>query len=294
MKPLHIPPIISAALAKGAALVISLSGGKDSQALLAALVAAYRTHRWPGPIFAVHAHLGRAEWPQTMAHCQSLCDGAGIPLHIVGRSAGADLVDRWRERMQTLAGTGKPFWSSAAQRYCTSDMKRGPIDQLLRKYSLVISAEGVRADESPNRARKPVVAIRPQITAAGLRSLPMEQALTYRSFKQRLALTWYPLHDWSESDVWQACGTDINDLRERQALHRLGHEVLALDGWPGHPAYVYGNERLSCALCVLASRNDLRNGAKHNPELFQELVAMERESGFTFRQDLALAELEVP
>lgn len=293
MKALHIPPIIRAALAKGAALVISLSGGKDSQALLAALVAAYIANGWTGVIIGVHAHLGRAEWPQTMAHCQALCDEAGIKLYIVGRTAGADLVDRMKDRMQDVQGTGKPFWPSSAMRYCTSDMKRGPIDTLLRKYKLVISAEGVRGDESPNRAKKPVVAMRKQITAEALHNFPLEDALAHRSFKQRLALTWYPLHDWSESDVWQACGTDINDLRERQALYRLGQEALALDNWPAHPAYVYGNERLSCALCVLASRNDLRNGAKHNPELFQELVAMERESGFTFRQDLALADLEV-
>ncbi len=290
---LTIPPIISVALQKGAALSISISGGKDSQALLLELVAAHKANGWTGPIFAVHAHLGRAEWPQTMAHCQALCDEAGIVLHIVGRTAGADLVDRWKERMHTLEGTGKPFWSSAAQRYCTSDMKRGPIDQLLRKFGLVISAEGVRGDESPNRARKPMVAIRPQITAQGLRGLTMEEALNYRSFKQRLALTWYPLHDWSELDVWLACGTDRDDLRERQALYRLGHEAIALDGWPAHPAYVYGNQRLSCALCILGSRNDLQNGAKHNPALYQELVQMERDSGFTFRQDLALSDLEI-
>ena len=45
------------------------------------------------------------------------------------------------------------------------------------------------------------------------------------------------------------------------------------------------------ALCILASKEDLRNGAKHNPELYQELVYMEHESGWTFRTDLALANL---
>ncbi|HEY1015323.1 MAG TPA: phosphoadenosine phosphosulfate reductase family protein [Herpetosiphonaceae bacterium] len=293
MREINLPDDVRAVLAAGAALVVSISGGKDSQALLAALATAHREYSWPGPLVAVHAHLGRAEWPQTMEHCRRICAGAGVPLEIVERSTGGDLVDRWRERMHALAGTGKPFWSSAQQRYCTSDMKRGPINNLLRRYKLVVSAEGVRADESPNRARKPVAQIRTEITAAGLCARPVAESLAYRSFAQRLALTWYPLHDWSEADVWEACGTSLADLERRRALHAGGMEFHALDGWPGHPAYVFGNQRLSCALCILASRNDLQNGARHNPALYRELVAMEQQSGWTFRADLALSSLEV-
>lgn len=293
MNTIALPPDIGAALQQGAALVISISGGKDSQALLNALVAARRVQQWSGPVVAVHAHLGRAEWPQTMDHCRRMCAAAGVELEVVERTAGGDLVDRWKERMETLAGTGKPFWSSAAQRYCTSDMKRGPIETLLRRYKLVISAEGVRGVESPNRARKRVVAMRASITAKALHQLSVADALAMRNPGQRLALTWYPLHGWSEADVWAACETSIEDLAQRRRLYREGAEVTALAGWPAHPAYVYGNARLSCALCVLASRSDLENGARHNPALYNELVGMERSSGWTFRADLALADLEV-
>lgn len=293
MRPITIPDAVSAALTQGAALIVSISGGKDSQALLNALVAARAAHRWPGPVLAIHAHLGRAEWPQTLGHCQAICDAVGVQLVVTERSTGGDLVDRWRERMVTLAGTGKPFWSSAKQRYCTSDMKRGPINVYLRQFKLVISAEGVRADESPARAKKPVAAIRQEITASGLCDHTMANALAYQSFKQRLALTWYPLHDWTEADVWDACGTSLKDLQRRRELYAAGFINLALDGWPAHPAYVYGNQRLSCALCILASKSDLINGARHNPELYQELVAMERESGCTFRADMALGDLEI-
>lgn len=88
-------------------------------------------------------------------------------------------------------------------------------------------------------------------------------------------------------------GVTLDELERRRTLYRAGHEQQALAGWPAHPAYAMGNERLSCALCVLASRSDIENGARHNPELLQALVDMEMESGFSFRQDLRLADLNL-
>jgi 3'-phosphoadenosine 5'-phosphosulfate sulfotransferase (PAPS reductase)/FAD synthetase len=275
LPPLAFTDEIRAELAAGAVLAVGISGGKDSQALLTAVVREHRANRWPGELFAIHADLGRAEWEQTLPHCQALCDRLGVRLVVVRREKG-DLVDRWQERLEKLAGTGKPFWSSAQARYCTSDMKRGPIDKYLRQFPRVISVEGIRADESTARAKKPVSEVRDQITT-----------------RERRAFTWNPLLYWNKEDVWAACGTSHFDLQRRQSLYREGREEAALSGWPCHPAYVFGNERLSCALCVLASKNDLVNGAKHNPALYQTLVAMEERSGFSFRADLALSSLPV-
>lgn len=61
------PPVIERALQQGAALAISISGGRDSQALLNTLTAWLAAHPVPGPVFAIHADLGRAEWPHTNA-----------------------------------------------------------------------------------------------------------------------------------------------------------------------------------------------------------------------------------
>lgn len=320
---LHVPPVISDALARGAALCISISGGKDSQALLTALVREHRRAAWPGEIVAAHAHLGRAEWPQTLPFITALCAGLDVPLVTVTRPQG-DLVAEIRARMEKLRGTGKPHWPSAASRYCTSDQKRTQLDKVLRSpwptatqryctadqkrdqllklhrtHELVIAAMGMRAQESAARRKQPVVAIQPRVTASALRELSPEQALQEQIAGQRLALDWRAIHDWTLDDVWESIGTSAADLKRRQALYTDGESAIddrrgielqreALDGWPGHPAYVFGNARLSCALCVLATKSDLMNGARHNPALYREYVAMERESGFTFRADLAL------
>ena len=176
--PPDVPQEISDLLAQGASLAISISGGKDSQAMLNWLVHLRQQYQWTGPCFAIHAHLGRAEWPQTLEHCQRICDQVGIELVVVQRENG-DLVDRWRERMQKLMAEGntKPFWSSAQNRYCTSDLKRGPIDKYLRRFECVISAEGIRAQESSNRAKQAVITLRDNISAGRLKGLTPEDAL---------------------------------------------------------------------------------------------------------------------
>lgn len=301
MKEIEIPSEIQNALYAGATLAISISGGKDSQAMLYALMKQRERHHWPGAVFAVHAHLGRMEWPQTLSHCEKMCSEVGIRLVVVSRPQG-DLLQEMQDRMEKLRGQNKPHFPSAASRYCTADQKRSQIDKVLRAapfpdsknryctshhktnqidkalrgHHAVISAEGIRAQESPARAKRPAWEYRQQICT-----------------RQRTAYTWRPILHWSEDDVWGEMGASRADLLERQTLYRTG-DPTAFDGWRGHPAYVMGNQRLSCAICVLASRSDIVNGAQHNPDLYREIVQMEKESGFGFRQDLWLSDLEFP
>lgn len=273
MKDILLPPQIKKLLSQGATLAISISGGKDSQALLIALAHAYKVNKWRGNIFAIHSDLGRAEWSMSLDHVKAMCERAGIELIVCRREQG-DLQDQIEQRAAKLEGTGKPFWPSSAARYCTSDQKRGPIDKVLRQFDCVISAEGMRAEESAARAEKDCVSERSQIVT-----------------KTRQAYTWLPLHNWTEQDVWEAIGTSKADLDARRKLYQEGKEEEALLGWPAHPAYVFGNQRLSCSLCVLASKGDLINGARHNPEYFQALVALEQSTGFSFRKNFRLSDL---
>ena len=267
-----LPPAIEQQLEAGAALAISISGGKDSQAMLIALVALHRSRGWKGDLLAIHADLGRIEWRQTPGHVQRMADDAGIPLVVVRRADGRDLVDHWVARGERMAAQGKQArpWSDASNRFCTSDMKRDPIDAYLRRYSRVVCAVGIRAEESSARAKK--------------------QAWEKRRIDNtiRTALTWHPLLRWSVSDVLQACGTSVAHLQTRRAQYAAGLTDVALDGWPLHPAYVFGNERLSCQLCVLACNGDLQNGADHSPQLLDELIAIEDRFGFTFKKDRSL------
>ena len=153
----------------------------------------------------------------------------------------------------------RPCWPSAAARYCTSDLKRGPISRWLRQTyptGNVICAMGLRAEESPARFKKEGVTVREDCTAAT---------------RHRLTLNWLPIHDWALSDVWQC---------------------IAAHGGQCHPAYTLGNQRLSCAFCVLGSVSDLMNGTIHNPETYRELCRIEAITGYSFRKDFWLSDLK--
>jgi 3'-phosphoadenosine 5'-phosphosulfate sulfotransferase (PAPS reductase)/FAD synthetase len=317
---LSVPTVLDRVFARAdAALFVSISGGKDGQAMLATIAETHRSRGWACALFAIHADLGRPEWKESLPHCQKLCDDLRIYLKIVRRPQG-DLLQEIQDRQAKLTGTGRsawptttqryctadqkrdqlnkakrqPFWPDAQNRYCTSDQKRAQIDKALRPYSLVISAMGMRAGESRARAKKPALSIDPRLTAKVFRSLGFMDALDAwiaSDRSARLAFDWLPIHEWTAGDVWVACGTSAEDLARRQALYRNGDTEQALVGWPAHPAYVFGNERVSCALCILASRSDLRVGALHNPDLYRTYVQMERESGFTFQHKKPLSDI---
>jgi len=266
---IQIPEIVIEHLKNGARLAINLSGGKDSQAMARALWEAlpeYRHH-----MFCIHADLGRMEWTQTIDMVKQLAKMLKLPLTIVSRPKG-DLLARWQERMELLKGQNKPHWSSSAARYCTSDLKRNPINTYLRNYPYIISCEGIRAIESYNRAKKEVFSTRTAITT-----------------KNRKAFTWYPIFDWSEEQVWESWGMSSTTLSVLRLTYAATGKVHSM--WPFHPAYVFGNQRLSCCMCVLGSKKDLANGVKHNPEIAKELAKMEDVSGFTFRKDISITQL---
>ncbi|GHO88209.1 phosphoadenosine phosphosulfate reductase domain-containing protein [Dictyobacter formicarum] len=320
-----IPLVLLEAFEAGADCAISVSGGKDSQALLTAVVAWWRAQRYSGRLFAIFADLGRAEWQQTRPFLAHLCQSLQVELIVVHRAAG-DLLDKFEERRATLEDSA-PFWPSSAARYCTSDLKRSPIDQYLRSSQLVVSAEGIRAKESRARAQKPSVSLRQGISGKQYResASPEDAWLLYRQERQeeydayhqltlfadldpvsaqpsqhgpRLAFTWYPILGWSREQVWQACGTTQEELDERRILYQEGvtnqnasMREQALAGWPAHPAYVMGANRLSCSLCILGDVPTLLAGARAQPEYYRSLCWLEIQSGYSFQPQRWLCDL---
>ncbi len=244
-------------LRDGAALVLSVSGGKDSDAMCHHLLERRQTEGWSGEAVMIHADLGaRVEWQQTPDYVQNLARHKGVPLHVVRWTHG-DLIDRIWQRY--YKDPSRPCWPSAQMRYCTADLKRGPISRELRRLfpsGNVICAMGLRAQESQTRARRLTFSLRTDSSAPT---------------KGRFVYDWLPIHHWTESNVWDC-------IRRHGNIH--------------HEAYSLGNHRLSCALCVLASLNDLINGATHNPDAYQEYCRIEAVTGYSFRKDFWLSDLK--
>lgn len=278
---LTLPPEVERALAQGAALVISVSGGKDSDAMCQLLPEVHRARGWTGPIALVHADLKDSEWSMTSEYVQHRAAELSLPLFIVSRKRGS-LWEQMQQRHQQRPEV--PPFPSAAARYCTADHKRTPIDGFLRRFQptgTAVCAIGIRAQESHARAKKPTYRLRESVTT-----------------QSRTVYDWHPLFDFTIEDIWAALEVDLkhlNEVREQVQRRRSGEEAwpqaISEVGWRWHPAYALGNERLSCSLCVLAGKNDLLNGIHFHPDYYRKLVDLELQSGFSFRQGLWLADL---
>lgn len=217
-----------------------------------------------------------------------------------------ELTTLEREAIAPQKEGDKPFWSSSAARYCTKELKTAEVDRYLRRFKSVVCAVGIRAEESSSRAKKPHCQVRNDITTAALKAPRGLKAEEHEAWaekaiarwiegqcKGRLALTWNTVFDWSLEQVWERLGTSSDELEHRRSLYRSGKLTAALSGWPAHWAYVSGNSRLSCSMCVLASGADIQNGARHNLATWLELSLMEMQSGWSFQQGKWLSTLDI-
>lgn len=257
---------VDAALAGNAPVYVGISGGKDSQALAYRVQSHLDDIGHIGPRALIHSDLGRVEWRDSLPVCERLAGRLGWELIVVRRTAG-DMMDRWLsrwaanvERYAALSCVRLIMpWSSAAQRFCTSELKSQIIARAIRARhptGTVVSAVGIRREESPARARMPVAKRDERLTRA-----------------RGIGLTWNALIHWQRTAV-------LDYIRARG-------DVL-------HEAYrIYGSSRVSCAFCVLASLADLQAAARcvDNMAILREIVGLEVRSTFSFQGKRWLGDL---
>src|SRR5205823_14965590 len=118
----------------------------------------------------------------------------------------------------------------------------------------ILNCMGLRAEESPARAKKK----------------PFDRDERASNGK-RVVDVWLPIHSWTTAQVWQR---------------------IRASGVRYHPAYDLGMPRLSCCFCIFSPRAALLLAGKHNPELLAEYVAVEKQIGHRFRQELPLASVQ--
>ncbi|HEY8604694.1 phosphoadenosine phosphosulfate reductase family protein [Tsuneonella suprasediminis] len=219
---------------RSALFAVNHSGGKDSQAMFAKVKAMVPADQ----IVAVHAVLPEVEWDGVREHIEATI--GDTPLLIAHAT---------KTFFEMVESRGK--FPSPKYRQCTSDLKRGPINRELRRYlkanprfgGLIVNCMGMRAEESPNRARLQEFKLNAANSKAG-----------------REWYDWLPVHDMLEGEVFAA-------IREAAQVP--------------HWAYGAGMSRLSCCFCIMASTADLTIAAKLNPGLYRRYVKTERRLDFT-------------
>ncbi len=213
-------------VARGALFVVNHSGGKDSQAMFAYLKEIVPTAQ----MVVVHAELPEVEWEGIVAHIRATI--GDVPLHVCRAR---------RTLLQMIAERG--MFPSPSQRQCTSDLKRGPIEKVIRSLGakLIVNCMGMRAEESSSRSKLDTFKLSARNSKAG-----------------REWYDWLPIHDWKIGEVFAR---------------------IAQAGQKPHWAYAAGMSRLSCCFCIMSSKADLVTAAKLNPSLYAKYVALEMATG---------------
>jgi len=239
-------PSVDELIAAGALFIANHSGGKDSQAMLIRLLERIPRQQ----LIVVHSSLGEVEWEGAMEIAQRQAEDAGLPFLLVQPTKSFfDLVEH---RYAVNPGPGSSCWPSASIRLCTSSLKRDPIMRDVRRYAKqhgytrLVSCMGLRAAESPGRAKRAPFTRNARGSTAG-----------------REWYEWLPIHDMSTEQVFQ---------------------TITGAGQAPHPAYAAGNARLSCVLCIMASAKDIALGARARPELLAKYIEIEERTGYTMHQ----------
>lgn len=236
--------------------IVSVSGGKDSTALL--LLAIERNTPNLQAVFADTGH----EHPQTYEYIQYLNDTL-FPIRIVKADFTEQIARKreyvaakWREKgvseesiERVLAAahpTGNPFldmciWKgrfpSTKARFCTDELKRNPVMEqvlipLLDQKQTVWSWQGVRADESLAR-----------------RDLPELDEVGGGLWNYR------PILKWTAQDCF--------DLHKK---HGIKH----------NPLYEQGMGRVGCMPCIHARKDELLEISKRFPEEIKRVAMWEQ------------------
>ena len=236
--------------------IVSVSGGKDSTALL--LLAIERQTENLQAVFADTGH----EHQQTYEYVQYLNDKV-FPIRTVKADFSEQIArkreyvkHKWPEKgvpqstvdraLEALYPTGNPFldlciWKgrfpSVMRRFCTEELKRNPIIEqvfmpLLDQGNEVYSWQGVRADESLAR-----------------RDLPELNEVGGGLWNYR------PILNWTAQDCF--------------AMHKK-------HGIKHNPLYEQGMGRVGCMPCINARKDELLEISKRFPDEIERVAEWER------------------
>jgi 3'-phosphoadenosine 5'-phosphosulfate sulfotransferase (PAPS reductase)/FAD synthetase len=226
-------------------IFVSVSGGKDSHAMLFLVKELAEKQGCSGKLVAMYADTGM-EWHNAEDHVRRICLAAKVPLEIV--YPVRPMLEKIAFRISQVQKNGKSLskvaFPSPMCRYCTSAQKCSPMDNYMRKYSgRLLKATGERWEESKARS-------------VYSEFVKLDRLNT----KSRTVYGWRPMLKFTTEDVFQ---------------------MVKDSGVDRHTCYDLGCDRLGCAGCIFSSDRELKIEMANNPHIFEALDKLETDSGFT-------------
>jgi 3'-phosphoadenosine 5'-phosphosulfate sulfotransferase (PAPS reductase)/FAD synthetase len=255
-------PDIDELLAQGAPVAIGISGGKDSCALAFALQEHLDAIQHSGPRLLIHSDLGAIEWRDSAKTCERLAKMTGLELVRLFRKAGG-MIDRWWQRWESNVRRYQELacvqlilpWSTPSMRFCTSELKTDVICGFLKKRfrgESVISASGIRREESKRRARAPIAK---------------------RQAKLVSGWDWHPIIEWTVQDVLSLCKQRGFPLHEAYGVYGSSRVSCSF-----------------CIMATLKDLSAAA-GCESNHIAYRAIAALEIQSTFAFQGGKWLADI---
>lgn len=254
-----------------APVLVAFSGGKDSVAMVLYLL------EMGVPKERIHLHHHDVDggdnrlfdWKCTESYCKAFAAALGLKLFFSYRKGGIRrAIYRTDEAKQDVyyqivpdgpyhvipsdkryINTRRRFPAVAADlrtRWCSAEVKIEILRSVIAHHPsyqrMIYVLTGERREESKNRSKYE------------------EVELHATSGKSRKAISWRPIIDWTEEEVWA--------IMERWKIQP-------------HPAYMLGWSRCSCQICIFNHADIWSKIQKISPEKVDEIGEMEIDLGFT-------------
>lgn len=224
-------------------IVVSFSGGKDSQACLIQAANKYGADK----IEAVFCDTGW-EHPITYQHIHDVCSKLGVKLTIIRN----EKVDGF----QGLCKRIKCF-PVATRRVCTSALKIQPmIDWIISQDENFIIIQGIRGGESEARAK-----MEPECSYFKEYFEADKGAKLYR---KKAVLEWCKTHDTSVfRPIFRWTGQEVIDY-------------ILDNGQQPNPLYRRGASRVGCFPCIMSRKGEIKVLSK-DEDMTKRLIHLEKE-----------------
>ena len=270
-------------------ILVSWSGGKDSQACLIWAVKKYGSKN----IEAVFCDTGW-EHPKTYRHVKFVCEMLKVKLTTLKSKKYDGFIDLSIKRGRV---------PSTKRRFCTEELKIKPmIDYVLSHRQHVFVIQGIRSDESASRSKMNMECrffkyyFEPYTTNSMIVEELQEKAktkelTTTQKAKLTKAINRLKLgkedpkyHTYRKADILEWCKTYADDVY-RPIFNWSAQETIAysLDNHiPLNPLYYEGNSRVGCYPCIMCTKGEIKGIIERSPETIDKIHDLEQKSGSSF------------
>ena len=273
-------------------VLVSWSGGKDSQACLIWAVEKYGAKN----LEAVFCDTGW-EHEKTYRHVKFITESLGVKLVTLKSKKYDGFVD---------LALKKGRMPSTTARFCTEELKIKPmIDYVLSHKEHLIIIQGIRGDESESRSlmseqcryfkfyfqpyKTNTMIVEKIEGISSKKELTPKQKTNLEKAKARLELGKEDpkFHTYRKKDVFEWCEKYVDDVH-RPIFTWGGQQTImySLDyGLPLNPLYYMGLSRVGCYPCVMCTKREFKIILDNDPERIDVIRESEYMSSAFFSPD---------